>query len=451
MEKQPSNYGVLKLNVKREDFMNEYNKVLKDYSKKATIKGFRPGKAPVNVVEMLYGRTLKYEIFNQEVSKNIADYLKKHEIELVLQPIYKGDQITKEMLDKQSSFELEFELCLQPSLDIDLNQLQLIDYELVIGEEDINKVIEKIRYDYATVEAIDIVEKDCLLHGKVKSLEGELLYENSIIPTKELTEEMLTKIAGKKVGESFTFEAQSLFVDSQKLNLIFGYSSDAPKKIGLFEFVIDRIEKVIPAELNQAFYDKIYGENAVKSEEEFRVKIKEIVTKTNESAINDLMVNQFYNFLMTTYKIDFPKEFIRRYLSPDNPDKVDEKQLNKTLRSLQWQVILKNLDKLGKITVTHDEVFAQAEKEIQERMIDMGMNEIASTPSIVRNFAKNFLERDNGKNFKETENLIFIKKLIALAKEKCQVEKKSITSLAELDELTAKSREELKALQEAIA
>lgn len=448
LERMPSNYGLLTLTMKREDFMNEYHKILKDYSKKATIKGFRPGKAPLNVVEMLYGRTLKFDVFNQEVSKNISEYLKNNQIELVFQPFYKGNEITKEMLDKQSSFSLEFELCIQPPLTIDLTQLHLTDYELSISETDINKVIDKIRYDYSTVEDIEQVEKDCILYGKVKSVEGEVINENATLPIKEVIEDVFVKIEGKKRGESFTFEAQSIFTDSQKLFFLFGNDPNTASKVGHFDFVIETIKKVIPAALNEELYQKIYGQNTIKSEEEFREKIKEVIYKTNENTIDTLMVNQFYHLLMATYKIDFPKELVRRYISPDEPEKVDEKQLNKTLKRLQWQVILKNLSKLGNIEITHDEVFEQAQKEIQERMMDMGMAEMANNPSIVKNFTKNFLEREQGKNLKDTENLLFMKKLISLAKEKCQVEKKYITSLAELDELTVKSREEIKALQE---
>ena len=48
-----------------EDYRDQVKNVLKDYAKKANIKGFRPGKVPVSVVRKMYGQAVVLEELNK--------------------------------------------------------------------------------------------------------------------------------------------------------------------------------------------------------------------------------------------------------------------------------------------------------------------------------------------------------------------------------------------------
>ena len=54
----------------------DYSKTIRDYAKKLTIKGFRPGKAPVSLVESKYGDAIREEVTFRLMEKNLTDSYK---------------------------------------------------------------------------------------------------------------------------------------------------------------------------------------------------------------------------------------------------------------------------------------------------------------------------------------------------------------------------------------
>jgi trigger factor len=448
LEKKPSNYGLLKVNVKREDFMPEYSKVIKQYSKTANLKGFRPGKVPTTIIEKMYGKDLKQEVFNKEISKAVKEHLEQNQVKTLLQPNYKGDFVTTEMLDKQNVFDLEFELCLMPEVNIDLSKIKLTDYELMIDDEHVDKLVDRLRNDHATLEEEEsVTSKESIVYGILKSIEGEVVNENAILPVRATTEDSFNAILNKKKGDNFVFEAQTVFLENKDLGFLFGYKKNFEQTRGNFELSINKINKVIPAQLNQEFFDKAMGKGIVSSEAEFREKVKFIVLKNNEQTVDTVVSNNLYKALLENIHIDLPTELLRKYISNDKPQEVKEKTLNKFARDLRWRSITSKLNEKGDITITYDEIVMQAEQEIKERMIDMGMGELANNQSVINQFVDDFLERENGKHSKETEEMLFIKKLLNLAKSNCVIELTKI-SVLELNDLVAKTNKELKEMIE---
>jgi trigger factor len=55
LEKNSSTEALIKINLKESDYQPKFKEKLKSYSKKAQIKGFRPGKVPVSLIEKMYG------------------------------------------------------------------------------------------------------------------------------------------------------------------------------------------------------------------------------------------------------------------------------------------------------------------------------------------------------------------------------------------------------------
>ena len=54
----------------------DYSKTIKDYAKKLTLKGFRPGKAPVSLIESKYGDAIREEVTFRLMEENLKDSYK---------------------------------------------------------------------------------------------------------------------------------------------------------------------------------------------------------------------------------------------------------------------------------------------------------------------------------------------------------------------------------------
>ena len=87
LDKSTATEGQIKITLKENDYQPKVEEKVKDYSKKANIKGFRPGKVPPGLIKKLYGKSILVEEINEILSKSITDYIKENNIKLMLSNI----------------------------------------------------------------------------------------------------------------------------------------------------------------------------------------------------------------------------------------------------------------------------------------------------------------------------------------------------------------------------
>src|SRR4030042_941598 len=128
--------AVLTVKIGKPDYEAKVENVLKDYRKKANIKGFRPGMVPIGIIKKLYGNAVKIDEINKIVSENIHKYLNDEKIEILGDPLPKTDEQEKINFDTQEDFTFTFELGLAPVFDLKISKKNKINlYELTIDEK----------------------------------------------------------------------------------------------------------------------------------------------------------------------------------------------------------------------------------------------------------------------------------------------------------------------------
>ena len=80
----------LRVKIEKADYEENVEKVLKDYRKKANIKGFRPGMVPIGLVRKMYGKAVQIDEINKTVTENIQKYLTDEKIEILGDPLPKS-------------------------------------------------------------------------------------------------------------------------------------------------------------------------------------------------------------------------------------------------------------------------------------------------------------------------------------------------------------------------
>ena len=102
--------AVLKVEISKPDYEEKVESVLKDYRKKANIKGFRPGMVPIGLVKKMYGRAVQIDEINKLVTESIQKYLADEKVEILGDPLPKLDENEKINFDTQEDFTFSFEL-----------------------------------------------------------------------------------------------------------------------------------------------------------------------------------------------------------------------------------------------------------------------------------------------------------------------------------------------------
>ena len=87
LEKNSSTEALIKIKLKETDYQSKFKEKLKSYSKQAQIKGFRPGKVPMGLIEKMYGKSIKVEEINNILVESLKDYIKANDIKIIGDPL----------------------------------------------------------------------------------------------------------------------------------------------------------------------------------------------------------------------------------------------------------------------------------------------------------------------------------------------------------------------------
>ena len=96
--------SVLAVQIAQADYAEKVDTVLKDYRKKANVKGFRPGTVPMGMIKQMYGKYATVEEVNKLVSEALQNYFKDNKLHVLGEPLANEGQ--KEInWDKDTDFE----------------------------------------------------------------------------------------------------------------------------------------------------------------------------------------------------------------------------------------------------------------------------------------------------------------------------------------------------------
>ena len=79
--------GVLTAVIEPADYQEKVTKAIKDFSKKANMPGFRPGKVPAGLIKKQFGASILAEEVNKLLQENLFKYIRENNIEMLGEPL----------------------------------------------------------------------------------------------------------------------------------------------------------------------------------------------------------------------------------------------------------------------------------------------------------------------------------------------------------------------------
>ncbi|RLD81296.1 MAG: hypothetical protein DRJ15_04815 [Bacteroidetes bacterium] len=138
--------ATVKIELVKEDYEDQVNTVLKDYQRKASMPGFRPGKVPMGMVRKMYGKAVLAEEINKIISENLNNYLTENEVKTLGHPLPNEDRQEMIDFDTQDTFDFFFDLGLQPEVITEISDKVKVDYyKIKVNEDSVNKYMEDLR------------------------------------------------------------------------------------------------------------------------------------------------------------------------------------------------------------------------------------------------------------------------------------------------------------------
>lgn len=360
----------VKIQLTQEDLDPKVSASLTDIRKKANLKGFRPGKVPMGLIKKMYGKAVMYEEVNKMVSESLTNYLADEKLEVLGEPIPSENQETIDF-DTQKEFNFSFDLGIRPEFELKLNKKMKYPYfNILVDDEMLDKYVDSHTQRFGKIEPIEEVTEKAFLKGKIEQIDAEgniveegLSKEESSIAINYIKDEESKKaFLGAKAGDVIKIDITKTFAGETEISMVLGIDKEAVADIDPnFQYTISEVTEFVKAEVNEELFEKVYPEQEVKTEEDFRAKIKEEI---EQHTVKD----SDYKFLLDardklTDKIDIalPEEFLSRWLKlKDTQNETPEEKFNedfpKFLKDLKWQLILGKIVKENDIKVEQEEV-----------------------------------------------------------------------------------------------
>ena len=425
--------AVLKIEISKPDYEEKVETVLKDYRKKANIKGFRPGMTPIGLVKKMYGKAVKVEEINKLVAENLQKYITDEKLEVLGDPLQKIDEDETFDFDNNDDFSFSFELGLAPAFEVKLSKKNRLNfYEIMVDEKMRNGYLDNYTRRFGDIHQVETIEEKDVVYGKIEavddSAEGVSVEETSLSVDLIKDDEIKQMFIGKSINDTVDFDLRKAFPNEIEIAGILNKKKEEVETVnGIFRFTVNKISRFKPAEIGKELFDKVYGEGVVSTEEEFMQKIEEDIAVNLKRESEFKLSLDAKNLVIEKTPFDLPEVFLKKWLLRVNKETTQEQldsEFGHFRDDLKWRLIVKKVAGDNKLEVSEEEMLEEAAKITRAQFYQYGLYHV--TDEQISVYAKETLKREE--DIKRIADKIIEYKVIEAIKGLVKIENKSVTA-----------------------
>jgi trigger factor len=428
--------AILHVKVEEADYREKVEDVLREYRRKARVDGFRPGKVPMGMIKKMYYTPVLVDEVNKLVSESLFDYLKENEVKILGEPLPHRDEEQTIDFGKDTEFEFRFDLGLSPEISLEVTPKDKIPYyRIKVDRKQEDEYVDSLLGRYGEFTPVEKAGKDELVKGTLVKVdkEGNEVENGMRVEHVSMSldmmkdDEQLILFSGAAAGDEVVFNVKKAFPsEAEVASLLHVDKTEVAMLEGTFKCVIDEVMKFEKAVIGQNFFDKVYGEGRVKSEQEFRDRVREEISRNYEQESEYRFTVDVREILIRKTKIDLPLEFLKRWIVETN-EKLTEEQVegdfNQYEEEFRWQLIREHLLKQQEIRVSEEEALDMAKGMALNQYLQYGISNVPD--NYLESYAREMLskpEESRRINDRKAEE-----KLIAWVKSTASVNDKEVS------------------------
>lgn len=436
LDKNGNVSGVLTISLVEEDYQAEVKKQLAELGRRRPIKGFRPGHVPAGLLKKYYGGQVTAEVVDQVVSRELTNYIRENNIDLLGEPMLSPD--TKVDMVNEKDFSFKFDLGFAPEFELKLDKrVKVPYYNIEVSQEMIDNQNDAFKKRFGTQVAGEVADEDALLRGSMVELaedgtakEDGIKVERTIVSPKYLKDDdEKAKFVGKKVGDELVFNPSkgaggNVTELAAMLNIDKNQATDVKSD---FNFKVEEILVNKDAEMGQELFDSVLGKGVVKTEEEYFEKVKEMLAGQLKNDSN-------YRFTLDAEQVlkkkvgdlEMPDDFLKRYLVSINKDadqaKIEE-EYPRTREEIVWQLIKEKVARTYDVKIEQDDLMRLARIYASQQFAQYGMGNLPD--DMLDRYAGELLE--NKDYSREISRRAFEDKVFATIRDNVSLNEKTVT------------------------
>ena len=372
--------ALVKIKISPEDYQLRVDKVIKEQAKKAKIPGFRPGMVPASHIKKMYGKSILVDEINNMLSDTLNKYIEDEQLEVLGQPLPKANRERAYNWDFADNFEFDYEVGLAPEFEFAFTKDdKLTQYTIKVDNETLASRLTNLRKSYGKMTNPDVSADGDVLYSELTQLSSDgSVFEDGISVTASVRldqvkdETIKLSLIGLTIGDEVVLDIQK------------AYNNDAAKVAGLlkideqvaselksdFRLTVNNVNRLEESDLNQEFFDKLFGEGSVTTEDELKAKIttelENMMGQDSERRLED----EIYKYGLKKVDFNLPDDFLKRWLKATN-EKLTAEELTGGYKdfaqNLKWTLIENKIMKENNIEINYNEVLEVAKERLGQQ------------------------------------------------------------------------------------
>ncbi len=420
----------LNLSIEKADCAEKVKKALNDYRRKADIRGFRKGMAPMSLIEKMHGTSALVDSVNNMISESLHGYITENKLNILGEPLPNEEKQQPINWESDTTFNFVFDIALAPEVNFTLSSEDtVVSYDVEVAADAIKTYKSNMLKQFGKLENTTEVHDEDFIIADLE--QGETKIEGTYITLRTIEgAENKGQFLGKKEGDSFSVNVNETFTnETDRAALLKVKKEELAEMDPNWQVTIKEIKTFVEAEQNQDLYDRMFGKDVVTDEAGFEAKIAERIKQEYEQESAYRFVLDTREYLLNKTNIQLPEEFLKKWLYTINEGKFTMEEIEKDfqlfLKDFRWQLIRQYIMKEQKLEVTREDLMAAAKRVAKLQFAMYGLNDVPAEQ--LENYANSILsnEKEGRRIFEKTEEdkvIDYIKSVITLEKKSIAID-----------------------------
>lgn len=435
------NIGVLNdritVQLDKGDYLPQFEKALKDYSRKASLPGFRKGMVPSGLIKKMHGQSILTEEVFKTVEKELNEYLKSEKLDLFGQPISDNTQELKIDANEPREYSFDFEVGLKPEVSLTLLEdgFAFTRYGVKVEDSEVDEEVKRLQQKAGETREIEVVStENDILHLVFSPSDSEGSLTEGAEPKTEkfilsyfapATRKQLT---GKKAGDTLVIKLSEALEEKELEWMTRNWELGEGAQDRYYVIRIEKIEEIIPKELTEDLFNEVYPGSGIKTEEEFRERIRKDDEQYWAQEAGKRLDNEIFEKLVHETPLELPVAYFKKWIKRDaeepRTDEEVEARYGQFEHEMRWSLISGKIIADQGIEVTPEELREDFKDRIRAYFGPNADDQTAE--GRLDQFADSMLRDEKAVN--ETYTKLLTTKLFRWLREKAQIEEKEVTA-----------------------
>ncbi len=347
----------LEIEVEKEKVEKEYEQAYQEIKRKSKVPGFRPGKAPMDIVKSRFKDAASQDVMKNLIPQAYQDAIKEANLVPISEPVLKEIELKPGLPLK---FKAEIEVL--PQIDVkDYRGLAVTKKHFEVEDEDVGKNIDFLKEQNSTLKPVDrkAKEGDFILVDLEKfpseNVKGEKASDQQVLlGKKNLLPEFFNAFKDSRAGDNKDIEVS--YPETHK-------DKDLAGRKVKYKVKIKEIKQKVFPEVDDIFAKSLGFSDLL----DMKLKIREdLERKAEQQSLKDLQ-DQLVKKVIEKNSFEVPESFLKTYVDSAVEDfkktyeNINEKKIRKEYEEIgkdrfRWSLLLHEIAKKERLEATSEDV-----------------------------------------------------------------------------------------------